>query len=549
MILRPYQEQAIADLKQGALAGHIRQMLSMPTGSGKTVTGAEICRRAHAKGKRTLWIVDRIELVAQAVATLHRFGLQVGVLQAANTDIQPTDDVVVGSIQTIAARHAPIADLIVIDEAHILHKGHKALMDTWNAVTVIGLSATPLQQGLGKYFSHLVRGPSIAALIADGALVPARAFCPSHAAMEQILASVRTRRGDFIEGELSKAINCKELVGDIVATWQDKAAERLTLVFAVDIAHSKAITDDFIAAGVRSAHIDAYTPGEQRRAIIDRFRAGDIRVLSSVNVLGIGFDAPEASCGILARPTLSETLHMQQLGRLIRPADGKTDALLLDHAGNTLRFGLPVDFEVPDLDSGEHRSTRQKRKLAKMVACSECGFALEPDQRICPDCGVDRPVRQSKVTYVDGRLVELGSDDDGANTYSAADKRQWYRALVWCYARQGRRDPHGRAFYAFRDKFGEGSPWSWRELEPVAPTAEQARWATHYAIKSAARWRKKAQAEQKHQAPCPACGSAKYTVTEGKGPHAAGKRCAECGQHLGWLSKRAAAALREGPTP
>nr|WP_207173461.1 helicase-related protein [Halochromatium glycolicum] len=139
------------------------------------------------------------------------------------------------------------------------------------------------------------------------------------------------------------------MVGDIITTWKERATDRPTLVFAVDIAHSKAIIEDFVDEGIAAAHLDAYTTADERERIIDAFRTGEIKVLSSVNVLGIGFDYPGASCAILARPTLSEALHMHQMGRAIRKAEGKTDAVILDHAGNTLRFGLPEHFEVPDL--------------------------------------------------------------------------------------------------------------------------------------------------------------------------------------------------------
>ena len=99
-----------------------------------------------------------------------------------------------------------------------------------------------MREDLGKYFTNLIRGPSIRQLIDDGSLVPARAFCPSHDAMDKLLSSVGTRGGDYIEGQLSKAINRKELVGDIIKTWQEKAADRQTLVFAVDIVHTASLS-------------------------------------------------------------------------------------------------------------------------------------------------------------------------------------------------------------------------------------------------------------------------------------------------------------------
>lgn len=486
MILRPYQQRVVDEFLAALGAGHIRQMVAMATGSGKTITAAEIIRGLAATGRSSLFIVDRIELIDQAADTLQRLGLAIGVLQGNRTCLHPDDQVIVASIQTIRARRAPVAEFIVIDEAHILHKAHIELINTWNAIPVMGLSATPLREDLGRYFTNLICGPSIRELIADGSLVPARAYCPSHETMDRILASVKTRGGDYVEGALSRAINRKELVGDIITTWHEKAADRQTLCFAVDIAHSKAIIEDFINAGVKAAHLDAYTPPDRRCQIIDAFRAGDLQVLSSVNVLGIGFDAPEASCGILARPTLSEMLDMQQKGRVIRPAPAKTDALFLDHAGNTLKFGLPVDFEVPELGMHPHTHTRQKRQQRKMLACTSCGMALEPTQITCPGCGIDRPERSNTVHYLDANLVEFGSGDSGASDHTSLDKKHWYLAFLWYARRKDRKD--GWAFYAYLEKFGMKPAYTWRWLDAETPTDEQVRWLKYYEIKKRKAW-------------------------------------------------------------
>ena len=480
--LHDFQQQAIDDLRRGLMSGHRCQLLGLATGGGKTVVASHMVRSAARNGHTSLFIVDRIELVGQAARHLTDIGLRVGVMQGDNTWLHPDDEVIVASIQTIRSRGAPPAGFAIIDEAHILHQAHIELMAQWDRVPFIGLSATPLRPDLGKHFTNLVRGPSVAWLIEHGFLTPVRAFCPSADQLEALLADVRTQGGDYRAGELSKAINRKELVGDIVSTWCAKAEDRPTLVFAIDIAHSKAIIDDFLAEGVSAAHLDAYTPQEERRQIIDAFRAGEVRVLSSVNVLGIGFDVPDAACGILARPTLSEALHMQQMGRLIRTAPGKTDALLLDHAGNTVRFGLPQHFVVPDLGEEEHTPTRTKSREQKLVVCSECGAVIEPDQLICPSCGIDRPTRSSEIVYRDGSLVAYGSDDDDA---TPADPRAWYQALLWNADHRGHK--RGWAFYAFQAKFGRKPQWAWRNLPGIEPTGEQARWIRSYYIRSARR--------------------------------------------------------------
>lgn len=488
--LYPHQEEVIEKLRDGHRQGHRRQLLAMPTGAGKTVVASHLIRSAHLRGHRSMFVVDRIELVGQAAAHLENLGLNVGILQGENTSVSAFDDAVVASIQTLRTRTnwcLETPDLVVVDEAHILHKAHVHIMEKWSNIPFIGLSATPLRKDLGKYFSNLVRGPSIAWLMEHGFLTPARAFCPTEEAIAAALEGVKIRRGDFVEGELGDAMNSKELVGDIVSTWQRLGENRQTLCFAVNIAHSKAIAEEFQMAGVFVAHLDAYTPAEERRELIGAFRAGEIRILTSVNVLGIGFDVPSASCGILARPTVSEALHIQQVGRLIRACEGKSDAILLDHAGNTLRFGLPQDFVVPDLNSRDRQTAATKRNERKMATCSDCGFVLEPGRMICPNCGIDRKARASSVSYVDGELIEYGSGARGKVTHTAANKREWYQGLRWHAEMKGHSD--GWAYHKFIAKFGTKPPWSWRTLEPVPPTPEVSRWIRSQQI----RWAKSKQ--------------------------------------------------------
>ncbi|MCU7805919.1 MAG: DEAD/DEAH box helicase [Candidatus Thiodiazotropha sp. (ex Lucinoma borealis)] len=531
--LRPFQETVIDELRTGFIQGHKRQLLALATGAGKTVVASHLIHRAAEKDCKSLFIVDRIELVDQAVRHLSDIGLQVGVYQGDNTQVQASDEVVVASIQTIRSRGAIPSGFVIIDEAHILHQAHIDLMKQWDNVPIIGLSATPLRDDLGKYFSNLVRGPSIQWLIENNYLTSCRAFCPTASALEKALDTVKTRAGDFAENELSTALNRKELIGDIVTTWKEKGENRPTLVFAVDIAHSKAITQEFQTEQIETAHIDAYTKSEERAEIVDAFKAGEIQVLSSVNVLGIGFDAPEASCAVLARPTLSEALHMQQIGRVIRPAENKSDAVILDHSGNTIRFGLPQHFEVPDLGSDKRQTANKTRKQKRMVTCSSCGAVMDPGQQTCAACGIDRPIKNTEVHQVDGELIEYGSEKTGTKQYSVTTKRKWYKAFLW-YS-QHHNYSKGWAYHKYMAKFSEKPAWKWQRLNPEPPTAEMSRWIKSQNI----RW-----AKTRHKSKpinhCKHCGSTDLKKLPGKGPHASGIGCTSCGKHLGWISKKSA---------
>ena len=475
--LYPHQEQAIAELRQGFVQGHKRQVLAMATGSGKTVTAAHIALSAVARGRKVLFIVHLTELVGQAVRHFNAVGLRVGILRGEDTSYTRDDDIVVASIQTISSRSAPDwVELIIIDEVHVLHKAHVDLIERWGALPVIGLSATPMRKGLGKHFSSLVRGPSVRELTEGGYLVPVRAFTPGADHIERILAGVRagttTHGFDFREQDLGEAMNTKEIVGDIVSTWKEKGEDRQTLCFAINIAHSKRIVDEFTAEGISAAHLDAYTDKDEAKAIIEAFRAGKVRVLSSVTKLATGFDVPDASCLILARPTLSEMLDMQTKGRGLRPAEGKRDCIVLDHAGNCLRHGLPAHFEVPDLDSGKapERGAAKRKDKPRMVACTFCGAAMEPSQVQCPECGIDRPRPAPQVHHHEGELVAYGSTEGE----SSDDPLEWYLGFRFFGQSKGYSD--GWAAHKFQEKFGHWPPRPWKDHEPAAPTPKQLRW-------------------------------------------------------------------------
>ena len=479
--LHPFQDEIIVDLGLGYRLGHRRQVVALPTGGGKTVVAAHLGRRAAAKGKKMLFIVDRIELCGQAAETFNAVGLSVGILRGEDTSYTRQDEIVVASIQSIRTRAAPdCMDFAIIDECHILHTAHIELMYAWADKAFIGLSATPLRKGLGKVFTNLVRGPSIRELTERGFLVPVRAYAPQAdailSALDGVSCGTTTGGYDYKEQELASAMNRKELVGDIVKTWQEKGEDRPTLCFAVNIAHSKSIRDDFLAAGVAAAHLDAYTDANERRETINGFKSGDIKLLTSVNVLGIGFNVPDAACLILARPTLSLALHIQQCGRGIRTAEGKNDCIILDHSGNTLRHGLPHHFHVPDLDMGdkEDPAKKNRKEKAPFIACLHCGAVMDPDEVSCPRCGLDRPTRANTIASREGSLVEFGAAINGDNE-GTADPCDFYR-MAMGYALVNGNKP-GRAYHLTIARFpGIRVPWSWKSLAPLNPSPEVARW-------------------------------------------------------------------------
>lgn len=446
--LRPYQVDAIQALRTALREGHRCIMLMGATGFGKTTVASEMIANAVAKGKRAIFIADRQELVEQASGRLDEDGIHHGIIMADHWRFDPSAPVQVASIQTLARRTPPDFDLAIIDEAHVFYRAHAELMQKYSAIPFVGLSATPFTKGLGKHYSKMVVAATAADLIDQGYLVDARVYAPS----EPDVAKIQIVRGDYHEGQLAMAADKPELVADIVKTWQQLGEQRQTLCFAVNVAHSKHIVAQFRAAGIAAEHIDAYIDTAERRDIIARFRRGEIRILSNVAILDKGFDVPECSCLIMARPTKSLMLYIQTCGRVLRTSPGKADAIILDHAGNTCRLGFITDPLPTQLDDGkkktkEEQQQQQKEKEQLPKPCPKCHAVKPPKTHTCPACGFT-PERIANVEYQkDGELKEIKKAK-----ISTTDKEQLYAEMLGYAKMKGYKE--GWAYHKVKEYVG-----------------------------------------------------------------------------------------------
>jgi superfamily II DNA or RNA helicase len=515
--MRDYQLSIVDEVCNALDAGETRIMLALSTGAGKTHIARELIRRLRGDDRQVLFVVDRLVLVEQAVNVFRNYGFHVGIIQAENSRYSNHDDVIVASVQSLPTREVPRGiSMIFIDEAHLLHKPHQELLEhppqtdifpDANQIPIIGLSATPLRKGLSAYFNLLLRGPCIRELTASRYLVPVKAYSPGREQLALALASVAVTAGDYQAAELSRLFRRDVVIGDAIESYQQHGEKRPAIAFCVDQAHARAVTAEFEAVGIVTACILADTSLTERRAIVADFEAGKVRVLVSVAVLSAGFDAPHASCAILLRPTLSRQLHIQQAGRVLRSLrdgddneltddDGqpvKQDALILDHAGNCTRHGLPEDFIVPDLSDETYLSVSSLRKVIdRLDTCGNCCLVMPEGAELCPACGVDRPVRRSNIEYLDGVLLEhhQAAEADKAEqkrikTIPATleEKKQWYLGYRFYCRAHGRKE--GEAFHAYLDKFKEKPAWSWRDLDVVPPVPDVLRYARHRNIRFA----------------------------------------------------------------
>lgn len=436
--LRDYQRRAVDGVFSSLASNPI---LVAPTGSGKTVMATALVETFH---RPTLWLAHRKELIDQAAERLVSHGLHVGIIKA-GCPASPLAPVQVASIHTLVRRDLPAAELIVLDEAHhATAESYGKVLGGYPAVPRVGLTATPFRldgRGLGDLFRALVVAATTKELCDAGVLMRPKVW----ASKAPDLRGVKVIAGDYAAGALARRTNTAELNADIVETWIKRAAGRRTVVFAVDVEHSKAIATAFQARGIAAEHLDGQTPTDKREAILGRLRDGATHIVSNCMVLTEGWDLPALECAIIARPTASLNLHLQMVGRMMRAAEGKAGAIVLDHAGNHHVHGLVTRTLVYSLDGNTRVGHDEPLGLRR---CQACGLMYDVDLEACPDCGwaPEPPERERPEIHGGGELHEF---DDSDFTY----RRQVWNLIEAERQAMGYRE--GWSVYRYQERFGE----------------------------------------------------------------------------------------------
>lgn len=462
MKLRDYQTATISQLRKALAAGYKRPVVQAPTGAGKTVIGAAVIKMAREKGKKVIFAVPALTLIDQTVERFRQNGItEIGVIQAQHEMTDPSQPVQVCSVQTLARRQIPLVDLVIVDECHLMFQLYDTWMNLpeWKKVPFVGLTATPWSKGMGAEgrWDHLIVATTTTALIEEGSLSDFRVYAPAH----PDLNGVKTVAGDYELRSLGAAMDKGELVADIVTTWLERAENRPTICFCVNRVHAKHVQEQFKASGVEAEYLDAYTDLEKRGQIFEKFKDGSVKVLCNVGVLTTGFDA-DVRCIVLARPTKSEILYTQMIGRGLRPAKGKKDCLILDHSDTTLRLGFVTDIHHEELDDGKVKRTASERSVPLPKECPKCSFVKPLKAHVCPSCGF-KPEPKVKVNTVHGDLYELTRNKSiKPHDWDYSAKQEFYSQLLLHAQLRGYKKAW--AFYAYRDKFKEPPDRSLREV-------------------------------------------------------------------------------------
>jgi DNA repair protein RadD len=391
------------------MQGH-RTLLCAPTGSGKTIMFAYLASKMMQAGKRIYILVHRAELLEQVSRTLTDMEVKHGCI-APSYPNHANRPVQVASVFTLARRLADYRapDLVIIDEAH-----HAIPRTTWGRTLQayrqsarLGVTATPERlggEGLADTFDTLLVGPTVRELIDQGSLCDYRLFAPPVTYTE----GVHRRMGDYDKKELSQAADTPTITGCAVTHYEKLSRGKRAIVFCVSVQHADHTADAFKASGYAARRIDGKCSVWERRSLIHDFAQGRIQILTSCDLISEGFDLPAIEVAILLRPTQSLALHLQQVGRALRPYDGKSHAIILDHAGNTHRHGLPDDPRDWSLDGKEFRQASESDGPSVSVrTCGQCFAAVRSPAPVCQYCRYVFPLKPREVEEVDGTLEEV----------------------------------------------------------------------------------------------------------------------------------------------
>jgi superfamily II DNA or RNA helicase len=370
--LYPFQSECVLGV-ESALQGKLctAPLIVLPCGSGKTIVSSAIMQRsmtwpfrAYQEGHRSgaLFIAHRKELLDQTVEKVRLVAdeLRVGVVQASRNDLGR--HITVASIATLAAGNR-LDDVIASGPYHliVIDEAHHAVSKTWRKVIarlreafpeafLLGMTATPGRAdgtALDLVFDAVAYSKSIEWMINHGYLVPPRGLSVK---LDVNLEQVETENGDFVQSQLSKVMNTDHVNLAVVRAWQEHGNDAKMLAFCVDVAHAHALAKMFRDEGYTAVAVDGKTKQKDREKALADFRSGAIRILCSCDLFTEGYDDPSAEGVLLCRPTQSQGLHVQSVGRGLRRFPGKTECLVLDCVGNTSRHRLAQLATIAGLD-------------------------------------------------------------------------------------------------------------------------------------------------------------------------------------------------------
>ena len=449
--------------------GNRRFVLGDFTVTHNTVMFNHIINLAFQKGKRVLVIADRRDLITQTWKRLwDAHGVHAGIImdghaQAFRIPVQ------IASVQTLNRRtFPPDIDLVIIDECRSsVSPSYAPIFQYYADAHFLGVDATPVRtsgQGFDHIYDVLVCGPSIKQMEDQGALIPAKCFI--NPIKQTVLDKIKITAGDYNEAQLARAMSADNITADLVASWRRYADGKKTLVFAVDIEHSKAIVAQYKRSGIEAVHVDGDFTTDQRNAVFNALKVGRVQVVSNVGIATYGVDLPWLEVVQTARPTKSLALYLQMCGRGARPytySDGNKMPyyLLLDHANWIMEHGQPNADRKWTLKATKTKPTKPKKFLVKKDG-EQMKIMSERDM----------PAQADGVTLVEltEETMEFYKNAKKFDTIHNRQKSNGYKPL-WAYFQYASKYPDALGIQELQyigNKLGFKPGWGyakWKELE------------------------------------------------------------------------------------
>jgi len=424
-LLRPYQDAALKSLWDWLYTKQGNPLVVAPVGAGKSLLIAEFIRQAHEKYPRTriVMLCHVQELLQQNMAELllQYPSADAGFYSASIGQKRLHNDITFAGIQSVHSKIAAFnraPEIIIIDEAHLISHNdatqYRRFIDAALAANpnckVIGFTGTPFRQdsgrldeGDGRLFDGVCYEINIGWMIEEGYLC--KPVVPNIQTRMNV-AGVATRKGDYAQGALERAIDTEETnracVQEIITLGADR---KKWLVFTAGLSQCEHVRDMMRSYGITCEMVTGDTLKAERDNIIERYRKGKIRCLVNVSVLTTGFNVPDIDLLAFMRPTKSPVLYIQSIGRGIRPiyvvgfdlitkegrlasieASGKKDCLCLDFGNVIKNLGAIDAIDIRKRPSAKSDEKKEKKE-AVTKRCPACAAECYISQKYCYECG------------------------------------------------------------------------------------------------------------------------------------------------------------------
>lgn len=454
--LRDYQEKIINDCVKHIERNEKRILIVSGCGTGKTFIAGNLIKVFVSQGKKVLFIVDRKELIDQTFSEFSKLDIDCGFIKSDYCE-KRSASTQIASVQTLPKRlwwKEHNFDIVIVDEAHEVAFHNfvkKELMEEILPKSVfIGLTGTPYRlsskESMKDIFNVMVKAPVPSEMQSKGYLVPTSYFSIG----EVNLQGVKSYKGDYKENDLSIVCDKPDIIEKIVKEWLRRAVGRRTIGFCVNVQHAENTCEAFRKHNIPCVVVTANTPMNTRRAYYDALSKGKLHVILSVDCLSKGFNEVSAEVALLLRPTKSKALYEQQIGRVLRESQetGKTDALILDQAGNVKRHGFIEDIKVYRFERVKDSDESNPVPLKECEACSHLDYGFA---KVCGDCGHPYPVKEKLES--NGELVRVFASDTDKKLF------QEYQSLIKTAYQSGHKP--GYALVQFKQRYNKFPKSDW----------------------------------------------------------------------------------------